>query len=97
MTTLPDTIAAERYRLLIDDTPIDEAWLLSIGFKQTWPGIVRWHSFGPLGWDFAWADWPEAWSGELAMSNNRLPRGIKTRGEFRTLAMALKVELKEGA
>lgn len=80
---------------LMDETPIDEAWLLSAGFTHRHPHPISreksliiddlevWAFLCGDGWE-----WGAHWGTTLL-------REIATRGDVRLLAVALSIELKE--
>lgn len=78
----------EQSRREVDETPVDEAWLRSVGFDYRDPddpyfGIIRLDaiSYGTK-------------SSLLALLGRRLPHKSYTRGDIRKLCAALGVELK---
>lgn len=85
------------YRRELDQTPVDEAWLRSVGFvKDEHPS--KWTIYRderlPVGlWKV-----DDGWKAMLIHSDNAascLVRQQNTRGQLRTLCRALGVELKE--
>lgn len=81
---------------LMDETPIDEDWLLSVGFTHRHPhpmsreksvaisDLEIWAFLCGDGWD-----WGAHWGTTLLRDD------ISTRGDVRQIAMALRIELKE--
>lgn len=78
-----------------DDLPVDEAWLLSVGFIESGFRRLDLQPWGGLGRSLNWTDpsFNDAWEGEVVMDFKRLPKPIKTRGDLRLLALALGIEL----
>lgn len=102
--TMTDAQKLAAWQLEYDDTPVDEAWLLSLGATAGSPGYYSFHlrnRDGYRGLDLYWEPWSKgrvmAWAAYLGENTERLSKRITTRGQVCTLARLMGAELREGA
>lgn len=80
---------------MLDETPVDEAFIRSICIDIGEDGLVVLNEDGDVVLNFVGTHDPHVWNAEIDDTCHRWPRDLKTRGDVRRLCWGLGIELKE--